>query len=578
MSKQVLLYSPTQHITVPLERHNHAKEGLLRTLNLSHTRPFANMMVGKITALALTALATQPVAAQTESPTLQPDSALYYKALNGLENMYAGTDNPVALTYNRVQSVADAQAFARLTNGRFHDVDEGRKTQDFGASIYGLQRFGNLSLSGSFEYLNAQSFDTRWNNTLYVAETNPFVLADAIASDARTESFDLSAAASYRLGSRLTTALSLRYLTGSRSDQTDPRPKTNAMHFVIRPGMEFRFSPVHSLGISGGIDLFRSDLSHAVVNNNQNYIYYVMKGMGDFVTRTSSDIGSYPRDYKGNRWQGSLQYVLTPSKGRVRNLVELSYTHNKEVAEDGGYAFTYKSGDYYRTDLSLYDRLSLRHSERFEQNFTVRLGYGTDSGDWYDQKKVVDTDHGNAVNYVVLNQSTISEGRYLTAGADYQADLLREGLPNLSFSLGAAFAHSETDQYYTRTFRQSYQTLRLHLGAVKHWRLGHLRLASEVGAAYQMLLGDATYDAIVMKNNDISQSYVAPAFEYATASHADLCAQADLALPVTLYQHRTWLGLKVRAASSFYLGDNRYADHLDGSTRTRVDAAFYVTF
>ena len=536
------------------------------------------MKVGKITALALTVLTAWPVQAQTEQAEAPADSHLYYQAINRLHNLYDGTDNPVSFSYNTVQSVADARAFARFENGRFRAVDEGRKNQTFGASIYGLQRFGKLSVCGSFEYLNAKDFGTRWNNTLFVTDTNPFVLGDEISSDVNTESFDMSAAASFRFSPRFTGALSLRYLTGSRSDQTDPRPKTNAMHFDIRPGIEYRFSPAHRVGLSAGIDLFRSDLSHTIVNNNNNYVYYVMKGMGDFLTRTSSDLGAYPRDYKGSRYDASLQYLLTPKGSPVRNLFEVRYAHNKEVSEDGGYAFTYKSGDYYRSDFSLYDRLCLHHSARFAQQFTLRLNYGSDSGDWYDQKKVVNTEHGNAVDYIVLNQSTIRESQYLHAEAGYQADFLRDGRPDLSFRFGAAFDRTATDQHYTRTFHQEYQTLQFHLGADKYGRIGALRLSGHLNGYCRMQLGDPTYDAIAKTQNDISATYVAHTFEYATAAHAGFEAIADLALPVTLYHTPLWMGLQLRAASSFYIGDNRYADPFGSGARTYADAAFRVTF
>lgn len=533
------------------------------------------MKVGKITALALTAFGALPVMAQTEKDTLHTDSHFFYQELNRLENMYEGTENPVAFSYNRVQNIADAQVGAYLNNGGLHAIDEGRKGQTYAASINGLQRFGKLSVSGFFEYRNAKDYDVKWNSTLFVTPTNPFILGDHVESTANSEIFRMSAAVSYQFNRHLTGALSLRYKTGSRSDQTDPRPKTDAMHFVVNPGVEYRINPVHSLGAAFTADLFRSDMNHTVINSNNNHVYYVMKGMGDYMTRTSSDMASLPRDYKGNRFAGSLQWLITPASGKVRNRIEAVYSHNKEVAEDGGYAFTFKAGDYYRTDITVSDRLSLRHSDRFEQNFTVSVNYASDSGDWYDQKKIVDTQHGNLAYYQILNKSTIRESKYLTARFGYQADLLRDGMPAYTFNAGVQFDRADMTQYYTRAFKQNYNTLTVDLSATGNWKAGKVRLSGKAGGYYKALLGDATYDC---PRPDMSENYAAPVFEYATASQAGFQAQAAAFLPLTIYKYHTWMGLTVRAASSFYMGDNKYSAVYDSVSRTFVDAAFTVRF
>ena len=385
----------------------------------------------------------------------------------------------------------------------------------------------------------------------------------------------MSAGASYRFNDLFTGALAINYLTGSASDQTDPRPKTNSMHMEIKPGVEFRLNDTHSLGASAMVDIFRSDMSYTVVNNNINYTYYVMKGMGDHLVRTSNDMISYPRDYEGTRYKGALQWLVTPASGTLSNMFEVSFTHNKEISEDGGYAYTFKSGDYYRTDINIYDRLSIACSSKFRQNIILRAGYVSGEGDWYDQKKMTDTQHGNIVYYQVLNKSKIMETTDMNAQLTYKADFMRNNMPDLTINADLGFNTSEAKQYSTAAFKQTYTNMTMGLGAVKHFKFGKLRLIGKAGGFYSMPLGDPEYSCAGM---NMSTEYSAPSFEYASSAKLGLNFEADAYLPVTLYGYTTWMGVNLRFASCMYQGDSKFSSVYDSVSSNFVDATFNIKF
>ena len=533
------------------------------------------MMVVKQTVFCLIALVPVPSFAQTEKDSVQHESHYFYKELNYLDNLYSRTMNPVSLSHNKVRSIADATVKGRFLSGDFHAMDQGRKLRDLEATISGLQHFGKLDISGFLTYTNRKEFDRQWNSTLFVTPTNPYILCDDIASNVNTEIFEMSAAASYQFSDPFNGGLSLSYKTGSLSDQADPRPKTNAMRVVINPGVEFRLNDTHRLGLAASVDIFRSDMSYTVVNNNINYTYYVMKGMGDCVIRTSTDLAGYPRDYEGTCYKGALQWMMAPLSGNLRNLLEVSFATNSENSTDGGYAFTYKSGDYHQQSLTVYDRFNIRNNNRFHQNLSVLFSYAKDKGDWYDQKKKVDAAHGNVVYYEVLNKSKIMDNQHLSAQFSYQADLLKKGLPDITLNADVTFRRLQAKQYSTDVFKQNYNLLDFHLGSTKHWRVGNFRLGGTLGGFYSAQMGDPAY---ATANPDLADSYVAPGFEYASSSRMGFHAEAQAYLPVKLYDYATWMGLKVRVTSAFYQGDSKYSTLFDSTSRTLIDAAFNLKF
>ena len=533
------------------------------------------MIVGKLTAFCLASLMSLPCFADAEKDSLNRENHLFYKELNYLGNMYEGTANPVALSHNIVRKVTDVRVGAQLRNGGLHDIDEGRRSRNLMGAIGGLQNFGNLDLWGYLDYKNIKEYDRQWNSTLFVTPTNPFILGDNIKSDVNTEVFSMTAGASYKFNDLFTGAVSINYLTGSASDQTDPRPKTNSMHVEIKPGVEFRLNDTHSVGVSAMADIFRSDMSYSVVNNNINYTYYIMKGMGDHQVLTSNDMTSYPRDYEGTRFQGALQWLVTPASDRFSNMFEVSYTHNKEISEDGGYAYTFKSGDYYRDDINIYDRLSIRSSGRFRQNFILRASYITGSGDWYDQKKMTDTQHGNIIYYQILNKSKVMETTDVNASLTYQADFMRNDMPDLTVNADLGFNTSEAKQYSTAAFKQTYTNMVMGAGAVKHFKFGRLRLSGRAGGYYSMPLGDPEYACAGM---NMSSAYCAPAFEYIASAKLGFNVEADAYLPVTLYGYTTWMGVNLRFASCMYQGDSKFSDVYDSAAGTFVDATFNIKF
>ena len=121
------------------------------------------------------------------------------KEINFLDNVFTGTANPAALSFNTVHTFTRATVNTHFKRGDFRPIDGSSRYNDFSVDIFGLKRIGKLSLSGDVSYINSKAFDHRWNNTALMTQQNPFVLEDSVASDVNQESFSMYAGASLKM-------------------------------------------------------------------------------------------------------------------------------------------------------------------------------------------------------------------------------------------------------------------------------------------------------------------------------------------------------------------------------------------
>ena len=195
-----------------------------------------------------------------------------YQEIERSGNLYSRSHNPSALWFSPVGNLLDFHADYDIRRGDLHDVDESSKINAFGVGISGQQRFNKVICSGSIAYNDGKEYARRWNSTLQIADDNPFILGDSIPSDFNTQRFNLSGTVAYKPLERLILALKLDYNTGSSANQTDPRPKTDGMHFVITPGVQYLMGGGFSLGLSGGFDLMSESISHEVIDPRESYV------------------------------------------------------------------------------------------------------------------------------------------------------------------------------------------------------------------------------------------------------------------------------------------------------------------
>lgn len=497
---------------------------------------------------------------------------LHHAEMNYLNNIYLDTDNPIQLSFNTVTSFLAADVSGEWQNGDFRAMDQSPRYGGLNVHIWGLQDFGRLKVSGDIEYINSSDKDHRWNNTMMVSPLNPFFVADSLPSDVTTDRFAMHAAASYHFSDRWTGALQLKYTTGSLADQSDPRPKTNAMRFNMKPGVLFQLNEKLSVGADASVELFRSDINFAIENPLNPYTYFVMKGMGDHLILNNSETGNRPRDYRGTTIGAAVQAVYQGSA--LSNTLQLAFTTNSENSIDGGQKFEYRTGDYRKSGLSLYDRVRYMRNDDAQHNLTLSASYLTDKGYWYDQQRKSDTEHGNRIYYEILNKSQIHSNSMLTARMAYSYDRFQQDRPRSKTGGSIQATHLSAEHYEADTNKQHYTVLTCQANRQQFWNLGKARVEGLLDVGYTLPLG-THYEDVRGKMADF---YERPAFEYATASHLDIRVRGAYHHPVSINGQYAWFGLFAQVGTAVYTGQNETSPVFDGTSRTVVSTGVQLTF
>lgn len=481
----------------------------------------------------------------------EKESLPVYKDILYLENLYAGSQNPSSLFFSPIEQVLDFNLDYGLDRGSFHEIDRSSKVNRLGVDISGQHRFKKVVCYGNLSYINRKEYDRRWNSTLFLAPDNPFILGDSIRSDFNTEKFNLTGTVAYSPDKRFVAALRLDYETGSSANQTDPRPRTNGMHFAIHPGVNYAFNDRISLGISGEVKLFSESITHLVVDPREAYVYFRFNGMGDYSTISTGTAQSYPRDYDGTEYKGALQ-LMWCNNDRYSNLFEAVYASNSEDARDGGQAFTFLGGDYTRKMFTLKDRFRIQ-GKRYMHNITVAYTDKTVKGIWYEQTQYLDPDKNNQLAYKVQASGLKHKETASRIDLHYRLDRIKAGLPVFTFFVDGNLTDSKTQHIEGDGYSRDYTRMAANLGISKYFAFGKNHLTATIDGG-----GVLPFSSSLKTMSRLEEIYTAPAFEYVTGT--------SFGGHVRFHYRRRfqefWIGLYADASLKYYAGDYKYSTAL----------------
>lgn len=521
-------------------------------------------MKRKIPVILLLA-ATLPLGAQTHQE----------RYVNWTDNAAYESLNPVRLSGNAMQDYGVASLDYGLSKGEFHAIDASGSEGTFKVDLTGLRRIGRFSLSGVFRYTNGRQDGQRWNSSLFKDPDNPFFVCDSLPGNVTTEVFDLAAAGSYRISDRLKAGLEAGVTTGSRSDQSDPRPSTVSSVIPVTAGLTWRTNPSLELGFAAKARIFSSSVAFYNVQPLVGHRYFIMKGMGDYMKRSTSDESGYKRDYNGLALTAALSAMI--GSDDVKDFVELSFTYSGEDARDGDQSYLFRGGDFTKLEAGLYNRLLIRGDDGIRHNITLSGSFAMGNALWSDQRRQADMEHGGRIYYEVLSTNTIQSDYRISADASYRFDITRGLRRDFYAGVDARFAMSSSEHYLGRTTPvQKITALDFSLLAGKSLAFGRSLLTAEIGGSYRLPLGSEFGSGCAFSGEDnITDIYCRHRFEYESASRALVHALLDFNFPAG---KRLAPGLFIKGQYEFYTGTGEYWPQYRGTSQTGLLAGVYLKF
>ncbi|MDR3141076.1 MAG: hypothetical protein LBU37_05055 [Tannerellaceae bacterium] len=492
------------------------------------------------------------------------ESKALYKDHLYLNRLLHDSHNPVSIL-DAPADVADFEVRYTAEQGDYKRIDQGQRETTRTGRIFGIRKTDRLAFEGEIEYANRMQADKKWSSALFISGSNPFFLADSIAGDQGTEQFTLSGGLSYIVTSRWRGALRAVYHVGTLADQADPRPLTHGMRFNLNPGLDYRFSPSLSLGISAGIGRLSESAAYAVVNSVEPSVsnIFLFKGLGS--PEIKSAIG-YRRRYEGNRYSGHIQLVwnASPASG---NFLELGYLAEREDAADGDTGFDFKGGGYRAATCMIADRLQIR-TTAFIHNLTLRAERMQTDGIWYIQTQSVDPD-GNIL-WTVRDQSVVHRETALKASLSYRIDRMKGPDPQFTASLKTSFEQSGIRQY-PDMYSREYSLFAFDGAAARHIHAGKGLFTLSIRAVYAL----SPSRSIQAKGSRLSASYLEPAFLVVGSSYYACGAGIAWQTPLSLAAYPFLLNLHAAANVRSY---NDKAGIYSGARRQLFNAGLSLIF
>lgn len=501
-----------------------------------------------------------PCFAQSTSEKLM--EKVSYETMLYLNNMYYGSQNPVSISAVPFQALTDLEVTYSLSDGKLHNIDQAQKERQWLGGMYGIRKLKKVAFEGGMNYRNTHLADKKWNATLFVDPENPFMLGDSLTGDYTRETFRLHGGFSADLAPKWKAALRGIYDVGSSADETDPRPDTKGMKFLLNPGISYQPGQ-WQIGLSAGLGWLSESIEYTVVKTYETYQVFLFQGLG---TNEMKQAIGYRRKYKGNLYKGALQLGWDNRKN-LANFLEAGYEKSTEEATDGILSDKYKGGKYEVTRYRLLERFQIR-KEHIRHNITLQALLSHADGTWYIQKQKTDTD-GNII-WEVKNASVCHKEDQTKAQLAYRMDILKNDIPHWQWEIQGSYLDTET-KHYPQLYSLKYSQLNLsaHLSGQFAIRKSFLNIS--LGGGYQYTLSSSQH----FEGLALAETYSLPFFAYLTADCLLANAEVALKIPLTVRDFHSWVKLFVQATGAYYAGNH---DFFDNTKRQGIQAGLHYIF
>lgn len=484
-----------------------------------------------------------------------------------LGNIFYGSQNPTSVTHTPLQSFGDFQINYNYQNGDLKLIDDAKNEQWWNGTIYGIKKFERVSFEGGITYNNGSLNERRWNNTLFIADQNPYIIADSIKSKFSTEKFSLHGAASYILNDKINIALRAKYDVGSSATQNDPRPEIKGMRFNLNPGVEYKLN-YFTIGLSANIGWLSESATHTVVRTEVPHYIFIFQGLGNYEAKTA--IG-YLRKYNGFNYGANLQFAYDKN-ARFANFLELGYYSENEETTDGSGSIKYKGGRYDGYNITINERFEIR-SANFIQNITLTAKMHNTDGTWYTQKEV--TDNNGNLYWDVVNEAVEYKCKEYNANVAYRFDLMNGKIPSLTAKISAEIEQSDAKNTVYGV-SQKYTAATAELYVAKRLDIKYTQLKLFIDGKYRNCLSSDIYlDDFPPVLQPMANKYTKPAFDALMAGSYCIQAGAEATFPIKVKNYQTWLRVSADYAYKGYTGNSPL---LKDTNRNAVNCGVSILF
>ena len=382
------------------------------------------------------------------------------------QRLWFHSQNAAGTAFDDLQNYSDVKFNYNLQDGNFMRPQEGEKESIIGVSSEGFINLGKAYVWGTFCFEQENISDAGYNCSI----TDPFrgmpyYCIDENISDWRNQFYTLQfRAATPVLKGHWAFGIEGTYKSSLAAKQVDPRIDTRELTLELKPGVTYKMSDNHKLGLSFVYTATKEDPEGEQKNIYKNQNFYYLYGLGTAILDFSQyGIGSY--NYYGDRFGGALQYNFTTDAWNV--LLEGSYSVKAESAEEG-YAYPKLIGSVKDKVLEI-SLDAIRKGENFTHY--ISADYQNRNIDGYQYNLEYD-DSGSFLGWMEINRNIRSTYETTAASFDYALTKNMGAEYSWKVELGVDYLKQD-DEYLAPKSIKNYENVAFTLGLKKNFVLGN---------------------------------------------------------------------------------------------------------
>lgn len=216
---------------------------------------------------------------------------------------------------------------------------------------------------GQASYQNSQTFNIRWNETSDFQIVYPYVMADTLGGDLKSETYSFQGGYAREHRSFVWGA-ELNYRANMEYRKKDPRPRNIVSDLNGRIGMALKIKGNYTLGTSVKARKYKQTNQVKFFSELGVYKVYHMSGLGmDYVRFSGTNNNTY---YKGNAYSGSLELYPRLKTGFSTSIAYTHFSFEKILSDLNNLPLNKV------TENRICGEVSWRHTRR-EQLWGIRL-------------------------------------------------------------------------------------------------------------------------------------------------------------------------------------------------------------
>lgn len=234
---------------------------------------------------------------------------------------------------------------------------------------------------GSASYTNQKRTSVRWNESSDFEKVYPYVTADTLGGDLKSETYTFSGGYVHAVG-KYTWAVTLKYKATMEYRDVDPRPKNTVSDLLFSVGGSRAINKLYRGALSFQVGKYKQDDALKFFSALGGIPIYHLTGLGMQYVRFAGTNTNVL--YDGVTWGGSIDLLPDNKQGFAASLGYRYFGYDKQMGDLGDLTLCHLDEDEFRGEVSYTkNRKGIRLGAVYKKRTGTENIFGSPNGSIY---------------------------------------------------------------------------------------------------------------------------------------------------------------------------------------------------